>query len=938
MLSAPLQTVDYLPNTERAPARRLWPRLSMDSRRLIAFGAVLLLTMVAAVALAMWNMHHAALDDVRQNVAKLGIAISEQTARSFQAVDVVLEDFRRDIAARGIDTPERFTSQLGTPGLQKALRRRADTLPQAEAFSIIDANGKLVNFSRQWPIPPTDLSDRDYYAYLRDHDDPAPFISAPVQNRGNGGWTVYVVRRVNGPSGQFLGMVLGAIDLNYFRDFYQALTAGAGTTVLLLNRDGTAMVSYPTTAAIGERLPAISPWYDVVRSGHPGSYMVDGLMAPGPRVVSAHPLSEYPLVVNVSVSERDSLAHWRGVALLAILATSSAVLCVILLLRALSQQLQRLESSEATLAGQNARLETTRRRMEVQAGELQASREHLAQKSAALGSTLDHMNQGIMMVDGDQRVAVCNARAVQMLDLPPDVMSGAYPFEDVVAHQHAIGEFSGGNNPAWLCTAGLLDTPLVYERTRPNGTVLEIQSVILASGGMVRTYSDITERRRSEERVRYFAHHDDLTKLVNRVVFQERLHQAIDLANRSGRSTAVLYLDLDRFKLVNDTKGHAVGDKLLAELAERLRSAVRDIDTVARMGGDEFAIIQPLIEHQDASSLFAERLLHLIKEPFDIDGVPCSVGLSIGIAHYPDHAATADGLLRNADTALYRAKAEGRGVACVFEEQMDTRQQQLFALEQELAQALDLRQFELEYQPIVDARTHRITGCEALLRWRHPVRGLIGPGDFIGLVEMSRMIVPIGLWAMEQACAEAVTWPGAVRVAVNLSPLQFKHEGLIDAVLAILARTGLPARRLILEVTEGVLLEDSRAVLDTIARLRAHGIALSLDDFGTAHAGLSYLRRFPFDAIKIDKSFVQEVVHQRASRAIIAAMLGIGTSLGLRVVAEGVETEAQLDALKRMDCHQVQGFLTGRPKPAAETRAILWQNHAVPLEADAEPA
>ncbi len=901
---------------------RLWSALSSVSKRLIAVGGGLLLVMVAMVSLMMWDMRRAAQNDVRQNVIKLGIAIAEQTTRSIQAVDLSLEEIGKDILSEGINTPEQFRAELQSSAVYAAHRQRKEALPQAGAFTIISADGKLVSSSRQWPIPPTDSSDRDFYKYFHDHDDPNPFISNPVQNRINGGWTAYVVRRVNGTSGKFLGLVLGAIDLNYFQDFYRALTVSAGTTVTLLKQDGTVLTSFPTTARIGEVLPASSPWHGIVARRQPDAFAAQGVLAPGLWVVSVHPLTDYPLVANVSVSEWDLLANWRKAAMLAAIGAGSAVLCMILLMRALALQLQRLEHSEASLAQQNDR-------MGIQAEELEASRKHLAKESAAFGTTLEHMSQGIMMVDADRTVAVCNSRVMQMLDLPAKLMDRRPSFDEVVAHQSAMEEFRHMDTPPGAGLGRLPDKPFTYERTRPNGRILEIQSVPLATGGMVRTYTDITERRNSEEQIRYFAHHDDMTKLVNRVVFQERLEHAIELADRSQRSIAVLYLDLDRFKLVNDTRGHAVGDKLLIQVAARLRGTVRAIDTVARMGGDEFAIIQPLIEQPNSSTRLAERVLHLINQPFDIDGAHCSVGVSIGIALYPDHATTVSDLLRNADTALYRAKAEGRGVYRVFDKSMDMRQQQLFVLEQELRQALDLMQFELEYQPIVDSVSRRILCHEALLRWRHPTRGSIMPADFIGLAENSGLIIPIGLWMLETACAEATSWPEDIKIAVNLSPLQFNQESMVGELTGILLRTGLAPNRLILEVTESLLLQGTSMVLGTMSRLRGLGVRFSLDDFGTAHAGLSYLRRFPFDAIKIDKSFVQDMEGQPEARAIVAAVLGIGAALNLSVTAEGVETEAQLAVLRKMQCKQVQGYLTGRPRSAEQVRTHILQSHAI---------
>ena len=931
MTSEPVHTATDAPSSGAMPMVRLWVGLSSGSKRLIAVGTGLLLTMVAAVTLTIWDMRNVALRDTRQNLGKLGIAIAEQTTRSIQAVDLGLEDIRKDIQAESLETPEQFRIVLQNRELQARLRQKEEALPQADAFTIVDGYGKLVNFSREWPIPSSDLSDRDYYKYFKEHDDPNAFVSDPVQNRRNAGWTVYVVRRVNSPSGRFLGLVVGAVDLSYFRDFYKALTAGTDTTVSLVRRDGVALTSYPTTARIGEQLPPTSPWHQIVAHRRQQSLITEGILAPGLRVVSVHPLLDYPLVVNVSVSVADSLAHWRTAAWLAAIGTASAVLCVALLLRALTLQLERLERSEASLAQQNTRLASTQRRLETQAQELQASRRRLAEESAALETTLDHMNQGIMMIQADRTVAVCNKRAMQMLDLPPGLMERHPSFDEVVQYQRSMNEFASEDTPPWVGAAKLVGQPLTYERKRPNGRILEIQSVPLTSGGMVRTYTDITERRISEERVRYFAHHDDLTKLVNRVVFQQRVQHAIELADRTERSIAVLYLDLDRFKLVNDTRGHGAGDKLLVQVASRLRSTVRDIDTVARMGGDEFAIIQPLIEHPNSSARLAERVLHLIRQPFEIDGAQCSVGVSIGIAHYPEHAATAGDLLRNADTALYRAKSDGRGTYCMFEPEMDACQRQLFILEQELRDALEAQQFELEYQPIVATGSRRIVCCEALLRWRHPTRGIVKPSEFIGLAENCGLIIPIGRWVLETACAEAATWDAEVGIAVNLSPVQFSQDALIDELTGISARTGLPLSRLTLEVTEGLLLEESRAVLDTMSRLRMLGVRFSLDDFGTAHAGLSYLRRFPFDTIKIDKSFVQDSVTQPEARAIVAAVLAIGNALRLNVIAEGVESEAQFAEMRRLHCHYVQGYLTGRPRPTGEIADHILASTAVPV-------
>lgn len=916
---------------------RLWLALSKPSKRLIASGSVLLLLMVAAVTMMMLDMRRVTARDVQQNVGKLGIALTEQTIRSFQAIDLMLGEIGVDIADQGIETPEQFTEKLNNPTLQAFLHQRDTDLPQVDAFTIVNAHGKLVNSSRQWPIPPTDLSDRDYYQYFRTHNDPQSFVSQPVQNRGNGEWTVYVVRRVNGPGGVFLGMTLGAIDLSYFRDFYRALAVGSNTSVSLLQSNGTVLTNFPSTASIGDMVPAGSLWYPIVASKRPGVFIAESNLAPGARIVSVNPLADYPLVVDVSVSEWESLANWRQAALLAGIGTLCAVLCVGFLLRALTGQLRQLELSEASLAQQNTSLQTTHQRLERQASDLRLSRERQAEQSLMLETTLDHMNQGIIMVNAKHDVVVYNKRVMELLNLPAELMRDHPAFVDIVKYQHSINEFENIESGTLAGQAVVPADTVTFERTRPNGRILEIQSVPLDSGGMVRTYTDITERKISEEKVRYFAHHDDLTKLANRMVFQERLAHAIELADRSQRSIAVLYVDLDRFKQVNDTLGHGAGDKLLVEVAKRLRGTVRDIDTVARMGGDEFAIIQPLVENSGDAAALANRIVTLINKPFVIDGVQCSVGASAGIALYPDHAANVTDLLSNVDTALYRAKADGRGVFRMYDKYTDAHQQALFVLEQDLRMALERLQFELEYQPIVDSGTRALLSCEALLRWRHPTRGLVPPDQFIELAETTKLIVPIGQWVLETACAEAMTWPDHIGISVNLSPAQVNEPSLIADLTALLERTGLDPHRLTLEVTEGLLLEENVAVLSTMSRLRALGVHFSLDDFGTAHAGLSYLRRFPFDSLKIDKSFVQDMMEQTQARVIVAGILGISTALNLRVIAEGVETEEQLAELRAMNCQEVQGYLTGHPCPANQLRSFMMEYHTTTLREGAPP-
>ena len=469
---------------------------------------------------------------------------------------------------------------------------------------------------------------------------------------------------------------------------------------------------------------------------------------------------------------------------------------------------------------------------------------------------------------------------------------------------------------------------------------VDLEQVVADVSALSNTIHPALFRKVTEERTRFVAHHDDLTQLSNRVVFQGRLTDALVNAAQQESGVALLYLDLDGFKEVNDTRGHHIGDQLLAAVAGRLRDSVRAEDTVARVGGDEFAIIQLLEGGPSAATQLARRLVDTIARPFELGGHRIVIGVSIGLALHPGHGDTPDRLLRNADTALYRAKDSGRNTFRVFDPAMDIRHQERLLIERDLGDAINAQQFQLAFQPICRADTLETLGFEALLRWNHPVRGPINPAEFVRLAEASGQILPLGQWALEAACHEAVQWPAGIRLSVNLSPLQFRQPSLPRMVADTLARVGLLGSRLDFEVTEGLLLEDSSAVLQTMHALKDQGISISLDDFGTAYASLSYLRSFPFDRIKIDKSFVQAMCDDDATLAIVEAVLSLSARLNLRVVAEGVETERELAMLRRMGCGLVQGYLTGRPMPGAQTRERLareWLAGAGLARADIHP-
>ena len=445
---------------------------------------------------------------------------------------------------------------------------------------------------------------------------------------------------------------------------------------------------------------------------------------------------------------------------------------------------------------------------------------------------------------------------------------------------------------------------------------------------LARTFNGLLEhlaaRQKLEAQLTHMAHHDGLTGLPNRILFRQEMERELARA-RGGEAVAVLCIDLDHFKRVNDTLGHAAGDALLQGAADRLRACVRETDIVARLGGDEFAIVQLQADQPRAATVLAERLIADLSRPFDIEGHQVVVGGSVGIALAPSDGTEADQLMKSADMALYRAKADGRGVLRYFESEMDAKMQARRALELDLRKALVEHEFELFYQPIVDLQSNRVSGFEALLRWNHPTQGLISPADFIPIAEDMGLIIPLGEWVLRQACKEAAGWPERVKVAVNLSPAQFKSKALALVVTTALADSGLAPDRLELEITESVLLQDNDTVRSILHQLRGLGVRISMDDFGTGYSSLSYLRSFPFDKIKIDQSFVRDMGQHDDSIAIVRAVAGLGRNLGMSTTAEGVETNEQLGRLRQEGCTEVQGYLFSRPLPASEVPRLLAQ-------------
>ncbi len=435
--------------------------------------------------------------------------------------------------------------------------------------------------------------------------------------------------------------------------------------------------------------------------------------------------------------------------------------------------------------------------------------------------------------------------------------------------------------------------------------------------------NEIASRQRSEERSQYLAYHDALTGLANRLLFREELESALRDAKAINETVAVLFIDLDGFKGVNDTLGHSVGDSLLKVLAGRMLDSLGDNVRIARLGGDEFAVMQTSAKQPHSATLLAGQIVELIGLPCRIEGHTIGVSASIGISVSGPNADDVEYLLKSADLAMYRAKADGRGQYRVFDPEMDAAAQARLQLKNEMRDALVSGHFQLHYQPQVSMESRQVTGFEALLRWPHSERGMISPAEFIPVAEDSGFIVQLGEWALRQACMEAASWPADITIAVNLSPVQFQKGNLVSAVVSALAASGLPARRLELEITEAVLLDRSDRNLLILQQLRALGVRVSMDDFGTGFSSLTYLRNFPFDKIKIDQSFVRNMTEDGRSQTIVGAIAGLGQSFGMTTTAEGVETLEQLECLAVKGCNEVQGFYYSKAVPLSQVLPLI---------------
>jgi diguanylate cyclase (GGDEF)-like protein/PAS domain S-box-containing protein len=552
---------------------------------------------------------------------------------------------------------------------------------------------------------------------------------------------------------------------------------------------------------------------------------------------------------------------------------------------------------------------------------------HMSRKDEQLLQTvLNNMSQGVLMFDQETRLIFCNQRYIELYGLSAEVVKPGCHLRNLLSHRTELGNFSGDiDEYIARLKEGIAEGKTFNQVVNlPDGRAFSVVNKPIAGGGWLATHEDVTERQRSEERIAHMARHDALTDLPNRTLLLEQLNHEIKRVKR-GECLAVLCLDLDHFKSVNDALGHHIGDELLKLVGERLRGCTRELDVVARMGGDEFAIIMTQMEQATDAAALSKRIRDSVIKPYQIEGHQIVTDISIGISVAPMDAVESAEILRNADMALYDAKADGRGTFRFFEPEMNTRMKVRRELEMDLRRALASEQFQLYYQPLVVLQTNDVNAFEALLRWNHPTRGLVSPADFIPIAEETGLIIPLGQWVLKAACAEAVDWPDHIKVAVNLSPAQLNNRNLVSMVKAALDESGMSPHKLQLEITESVLLQNTFTTLATLHELRKMGVQIALDDFGTGYSSLSYLRSFPFDKIKIDRSFIQDLSNGAEPLAIVNAVAGLAKCLNMTSTAEGVETREQMETLQAIGCTEMQGYLFSKARPANEIRQFFTQ-------------
>jgi diguanylate cyclase (GGDEF)-like protein len=830
-------------------------------------GTIIIAMLWVGIGVKYFERAHSDQGEAERTNENFAMVFEENVLRTLSELDSALLYMRENVEARKATTD--YATILRTTQLP------GDLIVQT---GIIDSKGIIrASTAGPQPTPPIDVSDRDHYLVQLHSTEDHLFISKPVIGRASGQWSVQLSRRFTNSDGSFGGAVVVSLNPEHFTNFYDKIDFGSAATIAMIGSDGVVRASGGSAAgrfALGQDLTGTSLLQHFNDSRNSVFEFTDA-QDPQTMVMALRKVRGYPLWATVGMRKGDILQpsleslEWNAL---------TGVLFTLIILAAMEQILR----SEAGAK----------------------------QKSEQLKLTLEHMNQGIMLVTKGHDIPVINKRCGELLELPADFIDHPLHLESFAPLQigQSSNSFYADLAMAPENSSSAPGANAVFEHTRPDGTVIEVLRTPLPEGGFIQTFTDVTKRRQADAYIAKLASEDPLTGLPNRRVFRASIEKISGSQTRSAEF-AVLFLDLDRFKVINDTLGHRIGDMLLIEVANRLQRSLQHGEVLARLGGDEFAIVMPSFASRASLATSARNIVETIALPYDIDGHRIRTTVSIGIAVGPKDGINADDLLMAADLALYAVKTTGRGTYCFYEHSMNEELNDRRQIETDLREAIEQHRLHLAYQPVIDLRRNAISGFEALARWDHPTLGVISPAVFIPIAEDSGLILQLGEWALRDACTQAAHWPNNLKVAVNLSPVQFSLPNLAEVVVRVLAETGLEPHRLVLEITERLFISDTEKTLGVLHRLKSIGVGIAMDDFGTGYSSLSSLRSFPFDKIKIDRAFVVDLGENSQNSVIVQAVIIIARALGMTTVAEGVETAAQQRLLAALGCDEVQGYL-----------------------------